>query len=188
MASMSPIHILRPRNACKFIQSSGRGSTSRTGGQALRKTAQKSPPKTWTTSRRIGVSFTSQRTPRMPAMTSFFHTSTSSHVRASQILWADEPTAEESASSSSSSPLEKPEGMDAAETGIWDRLVADYDPTDMVVKDISGGCGSMYFIEVTSDKFKGKRELQQQRMVLATLKGLRENWHGIQLKTYVPDM
>lgn len=83
--------------------------------------------------------------------------------------------------------MEKPESLDAAETTIWDRLAKEYNPTELEVRDISGGCGSMYFIEVTSESFKGKRELQQQRMVLATLKDLRENWHGIQLKTHVPE-
>lgn len=76
--------------------------------------------------------------------------------------------------------------MNAAETQIWRRLAEDFSPERLVVRDVSGGCGSMYLIEVTADMFRGKRELQQQRMVLASIKDLREGWHGVQLRTYVP--
>jgi stress-induced morphogen len=55
-----------------------------------------------------------------------------------------------------------------------------------VVQDISGGCGSMYGIEVTSEKFRGLNMLKQQRLVNATLGDLVKQWHGVQLKTRVP--
>jgi stress-induced morphogen len=64
--------------------------------------------------------------------------------------------------------------------------MAELAPTQLVVQDISGGCGSMYGIEVTSEKFRGLHLLQQQRLVNATLGDLVKQWHGVQLKTRVP--
>ena len=92
-----------------------------------------------------------------------------------------------SSSSSSRHPcpgLSKPPLLSPPESQIWDRLVHAYEPSRLVVQDISGGCGTMYLIEVTSARFRGMRELQQQRMVLATLKDLRSGWHGLQLRTF----
>lgn len=54
------------------------------------------------------------------------------------------------------------------------------------MRDISGGCGSMYGIEISSDKFRGANMLKQQRMVNAVLGDLMKGWHGVQLKTRVP--
>lgn len=60
--------------------------------------------------------------------------------------------------------------------------------TRLDVKDISGGCGSMYGIEVESEKFRGMNMLKQQRMVNQVLKEKMdsEGWHGVQLRTAVP--
>ena len=76
--------------------------------------------------------------------------------------------------------------MDEAESHIWDLLVAEFDPKELSVRDISGGCGSMYGIEISSEKFRGANMLKQQRMVNATLGELVKSWHGVQLKTRVP--
>ncbi|TPX10421.1 uncharacterized protein E0L32_008640 [Thyridium curvatum] len=89
-------------------------------------------------------------------------------------------------SESTSAGLEKPDFLDAAESEIWDRLVKEFSPVELLVQDISGGCGSMYGIEISSDKFKGANMLKQQRMVNAVLGDLMKQWHGIQLKTRVP--
>lgn len=82
--------------------------------------------------------------------------------------------------------LEKPDYLNAAETVIWDRLVKEFNPLTLVVQDISGGCGSMYGIEISSDKFRGATMLKQQRMVNAVLGDMMREWHGCQLKTRVP--
>lgn len=58
--------------------------------------------------------------------------------------------------------------------------------THSQVQDVSGGCGSMYSIEITSEKFRGLNMLKQQRVVNTVLKGLIGGWHGVQLKTGVP--
>lgn len=82
--------------------------------------------------------------------------------------------------------LEKPPSLDAAESQIWDRLTAAFAPAELVVRDVSGGCGSMYLIEIAAERFHGMGVLAQQRAVNAVLKDLMGGWHGVQLKTRVP--
>mmetsp|Transcript_27611 Transcript_27611/g.35674 ORF Transcript_27611/g.35674 Transcript_27611/m.35674 type:complete len:127 (+) Transcript_27611:85-465(+) len=54
------------------------------------------------------------------------------------------------------------------------------------VKDISGGCGSMYSILVESQLFKGKGLVQQHRMVKEILKTQIADMHGLTLHTKAP--
>ncbi|KAK5006441.1 hypothetical protein LTR28_006486 [Elasticomyces elasticus] len=54
------------------------------------------------------------------------------------------------------------------------------------VQDISGGCGSMYGIEVVSAQFKGMPVIKQHRLVNKILGEEIKKWHGIQLKTRTP--
>ncbi|KAI5917391.1 bola-like protein [Camillea tinctor] len=86
----------------------------------------------------------------------------------------------------SSAGPEKPDYFDDAESEIWDTLVAEFAPTELTVQDISGGCGSMYGIEIASDKFRGVNMLKQQRMVNAVLGDRMKGWHGLQLRTKIP--
>ncbi|KAI8962402.1 bola-like protein [Daldinia sp. FL1419] len=81
---------------------------------------------------------------------------------------------------------EKPDYLDDAESAIWDKLTAEFSPTELMVQDISGGCGSMYGIEIASEKFRGVNMLKQQRMVNAVLGDQMKGWHGVQLRTKVP--
>lgn len=95
-------------------------------------------------------------------------------------------SAAESTPPSAANALEKPDFLDEAESVIWDRLAKEFNPVELVVQDISGGCGSMYGIEISSEKFRGANMLKQQRMVNAVLGDLLKGWHGCQLKTRVP--
>ncbi|CAN0312125.1 unnamed protein product, partial [Ectocarpus sp. 8 AP-2014] len=52
-----------------------------------------------------------------------------------------------------------------------------------VVHDISGGCGSMYKIEVESPLFRGKGLVAQHRMVKAALATEIADMHGLTLLT-----
>ncbi|KAI1805594.1 bola-like protein [Daldinia bambusicola] len=81
---------------------------------------------------------------------------------------------------------EKPDYLNDAESAIWDKLTAEFEPTELMVQDISGGCGSMYGIEIASEKFRGVNMLKQQRMVNAVLGDQMKGWHGVQLRTKVP--
>ncbi|KAI2616634.1 bola-like protein [Hypomontagnella submonticulosa] len=101
---------------------------------------------------------------------------------------SDSTSATDSAESLSTTPSgpEKPDYLDEAESAIWDKLVAEFNPTALLVQDISGGCGSMYGIEISSEKFRGVNMLKQQRMVNAVLGDQMKGWHGVQLRTKVP--
>ncbi|KAI2613329.1 bola-like protein [Hypoxylon sp. NC1633] len=96
------------------------------------------------------------------------------------------PTTQATPSPTEPSNLEKPDYLNDAESTIWDTLVAEFAPTELMVQDISGGCGSMYGIEITSEKFRGKSLLAQHQMVNGLLRKEMENWHGLQLRTKVP--
>ncbi|KAH7558489.1 hypothetical protein BM1_04626 [Bipolaris maydis] len=54
---------------------------------------------------------------------------------------------------------------------------------NQAVQDISGGCGSMYAIEIESPKFKGLTVIKQHKMVNEVLKDEIQSWHGVQLRT-----
>lgn len=55
--------------------------------------------------------------------------------------------------------------------------------TKFQVQDISGGCGSMYAIEIESPKFKGLTVIKQHKLVNQVLKEEIAQWHGVQLRT-----
>ncbi|KAG6036042.1 hypothetical protein E4U41_005820 [Claviceps citrina] len=86
------------------------------------------------------------------------------------------PQAPDQASSSSSS-------MTPAEEAIAARLRQHLHPTELLVQDVSGGCGSMYAIDIASPAFRGVGMLKQQRMVNSALGDLMRGWHGMQLNT-----
>ncbi len=77
--------------------------------------------------------------------------------------------------------------MTEAEQSIATILKEKLQPTEVLVQDVSGGCGSMYAIEIASHQFKGQTMLKQQRMVNAALGDLVKSWHGVQIRTKVPD-
>jgi stress-induced morphogen len=76
--------------------------------------------------------------------------------------------------------------MSPAESAIAEILSEKLSPTELLVQDVSGGCGSMYAIDITSPAFKGQTILKQQRMVNAALGDLVKGWHGVQIRTKVP--
>ncbi|KAF4972866.1 hypothetical protein FSARC_666 [Fusarium sarcochroum] len=76
--------------------------------------------------------------------------------------------------------------MTPAESAIAEILSEKLNPTELLVQDVSGGCGSMYAIDITSPAFKGQTILKQQRMVNAALGDLVKGWHGVQIRTKVP--
>ncbi|KAM0339030.1 hypothetical protein ACHAPU_011089 [Fusarium lateritium] len=86
------------------------------------------------------------------------------------------------------SAAEEPDlpSMSPAESAIAEILSDKLQPTELLVQDVSGGCGSMYAIDITSPAFKGQTILKQQRMVNAALGDLVKGWHGVQIRTKVP--
>lgn len=77
--------------------------------------------------------------------------------------------------------------MTAAESAIASLLRDKLQPTELLVRDVSGGCGSMYAIDIASPVFKGVTMLKQQRMVNAALGDVMREWHGVQLNTRVSE-
>lgn len=74
-----------------------------------------------------------------------------------------------------------------AEREITALLQEKLSPTSLLVQDVSGGCGSMYSIDIASPQFKGLSILKQQRLVNAALGDLVKSWHGLQLRTSVDE-
>ncbi|KAI5949418.1 hypothetical protein KGF54_005653 [Candida jiufengensis] len=75
------------------------------------------------------------------------------------------------------------QNMGEYETKIYDILNSEFQPTNLKVQDVSGGCGSMFAIFVESSKFKGLPMIKQHRLVNDLLKDEIKQWHGLQLKT-----
>lgn len=72
---------------------------------------------------------------------------------------------------------------EAYERKIFDILSAKFSPKTLEVKDVSGGCGSMFAISVESAAFRDIPTVKQHRMVNDVLKDEIAKWHGLQLKT-----
>lgn len=90
-------------------------------------------------------------------------------------------------STTKSKTLEFPSFLDTTEREIFQLLAtSDLAPTKLDIKDVSGGCGSMFAIEVESEVFRGLGLLKQQRAVMAVLGGMVRGWHGVQVRTKVP--
>ena len=70
--------------------------------------------------------------------------------------------------------------------GLRDVAPGDGVLTRWQVQDVSGGCGSMYAINVTSEKFRGLSMIKQHRLVNDILSEEIKKWHGLQLKTKIP--
>lgn len=82
--------------------------------------------------------------------------------------------------------LEAPEHLNAKEKQIFELLNKEFRAEKLEVQDISGGCGSMYGIEVVSERFRGLSMLRQQRLVNEVLGEEIKGWHGVQLRTRAP--
>lgn len=86
-------------------------------------------------------------------------------------------------SQSPSTALEPPDYLNEAELHVFNKIKAQLEPVKLEVQDISGGCGSMYALEIESPKFKGLTVIKQHKMVNAVLKDEIQSWHGVQLRT-----
>lgn len=82
--------------------------------------------------------------------------------------------------------LEAPGHLNDKEKEIFELLNKEFQAQKLEVQDISGGCGSMYGIEVVSERFRGLSMLRQQRLVNEVLGEEIKGWHGVQLRTRAP--
>ncbi|KAL3237342.1 Bol3p RNJ42_00876 [Nakaseomyces bracarensis] len=69
------------------------------------------------------------------------------------------------------------------EARIHKKLVDAFETQEVRVQDVSGGCGSMYAIHITSPKFNSLTTIKQHQMVNEILKEDIPKWHGLQLRT-----
>ncbi|KAH7646533.1 bola-like protein [Dermatophagoides farinae] len=60
------------------------------------------------------------------------------------------------------------------------------DAQEIIVKDISGGCGSMFEVYVASMDFQGMSKVKQHLTVSNILKNEIRDMHGIRIFTEVP--
>ncbi|CAN9286239.1 unnamed protein product [Alternaria alternata] len=84
---------------------------------------------------------------------------------------------------SASAAPEAPDYLNEAELHVFNKIKSELEPVKLEVQDISGGCGSMYAIQVESPKFKGLTVIKQHKLVNEVLKDEIKSWHGVQLRT-----
>ncbi|KAL1931795.1 hypothetical protein VTP01DRAFT_9939 [Rhizomucor pusillus] len=73
--------------------------------------------------------------------------------------------------------------MSEGEQHIYNKLSEALSPHKLRVVDVSGGCGSMYAIDIASKAFEGASIVKQHRLVNEILKEEIKGMHGLQLKT-----
>ncbi|KAF2235821.1 bola-like protein [Viridothelium virens] len=83
----------------------------------------------------------------------------------------------------SSSDPQPPDYLSESELKIFNMIKSKLHPTSLEVQDVSGGCGSMYALDIVSAQFKGLPVIKQHRMVNEVLGDEIKRWHGVQLKT-----
>jgi len=73
--------------------------------------------------------------------------------------------------------------FDEGEQAIYDKLSDHFQTSELLVQDVSGGCGTFYAITISSAAFKGIPVVKQHRLVNEVLKKEIQGIHGLQLKT-----
>ncbi|ETK79503.1 hypothetical protein F441_14905 [Phytophthora nicotianae CJ01A1] len=74
-----------------------------------------------------------------------------------------------------------------AEQAMHAALQKQLDAVHVKVTDVSGGCGSMFDVEVASPQFAGQSRVKQHRMVNAILKEEIKSMHGLTIRTMTPE-
>ncbi|KAM0716747.1 hypothetical protein Q7P37_008192 [Cladosporium fusiforme] len=85
-----------------------------------------------------------------------------------------------------SSAVEPPDFLDEGELKVFNMLKEGLKPVRLEVQDVSGGCGSMYALDIVSEQFKGLPIVKQHRLVNSVLGEEIKKWHGVQMKTKAP--
>ncbi|TQS34739.1 hypothetical protein Golomagni_04867 [Golovinomyces magnicellulatus] len=109
---------------------------------------------------------------------SIYHLNSSQNQPASPATDLKEQTQPAKDGSNDPITLTPPDHLNATEKKIYQLLLRELNPSFLHVQDISGGCGSMYEIEIISERFIGLNMVKQQKMVYASLDELVKQWHG----------
>ncbi|KAJ1671754.1 hypothetical protein GGF44_003414 [Coemansia sp. RSA 1694] len=72
------------------------------------------------------------------------------------------------------------------ERHIFDKLQSGLSPSRLAVTDSSGGCGSMYVVEIEAECFRGLTRVKQTKLVNALLKDELKEMHGMRVICTVP--
>ncbi|KZP13074.1 bola-like protein [Athelia psychrophila] len=80
-------------------------------------------------------------------------------------------------------PSTSPRNLSEGEQVIHGKLSDRFAPSELLVQDVSGGCGSFYSITIASQAFKGLPVVKQHKLVTQVLKEEIEGIHGLQIKT-----
>uniref|UniRef100_M4BXR7 BolA-like protein n=1 Tax=Hyaloperonospora arabidopsidis (strain Emoy2) TaxID=559515 RepID=M4BXR7_HYAAE len=75
------------------------------------------------------------------------------------------------------------EAEQAMHTALQQQLKAEH----VKVTDVSGGCGSMFDVEVASAQFAGQSRVKQHRMVNEVLREEIKTMHGLTIRTMTPE-
>ncbi|KAJ1723342.1 hypothetical protein LPJ53_002290 [Coemansia erecta] len=81
---------------------------------------------------------------------------------------------------------ETPAFETSGEQHIYEKLKRELSPTKLTVKDSSGGCGSMYVVEIEAECFRGKSRIAQTKIINALLKSELKDMHGMRILCSVP--
>lgn len=74
-----------------------------------------------------------------------------------------------------------------AERAIAEKIAGGLSGASSVrVEDTSGGCGTMYAIEVVASEFGGQSKIKQHQLVAKLISEDVKQWHGFQLVTKTP--
>ncbi|OQO13765.1 hypothetical protein B0A48_01996 [Cryoendolithus antarcticus] len=87
---------------------------------------------------------------------------------------------------SSTQGVQPPDFLGEGELKVFNILKNSLHPTKLEVQDVSGGCGSMYALDVVSAEFAGLPIVKQHRLVTKVLGEEIKKWHGVQMKTKAP--
>ncbi|KAK6423938.1 hypothetical protein LTR95_016461 [Oleoguttula sp. CCFEE 5521] len=85
---------------------------------------------------------------------------------------------------SSMKGVQPPDFLEEGELKVFNILKNSLHPTKL--EDVSGGCGSMYALDVVSAEFAGLPIVKQHRLVTKVLGEEIKKWHGVQMKTKAP--
>ncbi|KAJ2742518.1 hypothetical protein GGI20_004429 [Coemansia sp. BCRC 34301] len=77
-------------------------------------------------------------------------------------------------------------GGTSGERLIFDKLQSGLTPSKLAVTDSSGGCGSMYVVEIEAECFRGLTRVNQTKLVNALLKDELKEMHGMRVICTVP--
>ncbi|KAJ2856157.1 hypothetical protein GGI22_003902, partial [Coemansia erecta] len=69
----------------------------------------------------------------------------------------------------------------AGEQQLYDKLASELQPTRLAVTDSSGGCGSMYVVEIEAEQFRELSRVKQTKLVTSLLKQEIQAMHGIRM-------